>query len=207
MSMCSLLLRCWKRVFAMTSVFSWPKSVFLCPASFCTPRPNLLVTPGVSWLPTFAFQSPIMQSTSFLGVGIYVYQLERLKQSYVFECITRIFKKSSEAVCFKSADEETCLFILWFFFLNCIESMLLCMLKRLHGGVMLLGKYFYKAVNFGIRLFCIVCDWELQYIAFGSWSFISWASFCLARWKVTFYLICILMIASGHGKSNIHKHL
>ena len=33
----------------------WPK-YSLCPASFYTPRPNLPVTPGVSWLPTFAFQ-------------------------------------------------------------------------------------------------------------------------------------------------------
>ena len=40
----------------------------LCPASFCIPKPNLPVTPGVSWLPTFAFQSPIMKRTSFLGV-------------------------------------------------------------------------------------------------------------------------------------------
>ena len=39
----------------------------LCPASFHIPRPNLPVTPGVSWLPTFAFQSPIMKRTSFLG--------------------------------------------------------------------------------------------------------------------------------------------
>ena len=37
----------------------------LCPASFCTPRPNLRVTPGVSWLPTFASQSLIMKSKSF----------------------------------------------------------------------------------------------------------------------------------------------
>ena len=37
-------------------------SVSLCLASFCTPRP---VTPGVSWLPTFAFQSPKMKRTSF----------------------------------------------------------------------------------------------------------------------------------------------
>ena len=43
----------------MTSAFSWQNSISLCPASFCTPRPNLSVTPGVSWLPTFAFQSPI----------------------------------------------------------------------------------------------------------------------------------------------------
>ena len=46
--------------------FSWQNSVSLCPASFCTPRPNLLVIPGVSWLPTFAFQSPIMKRTFLL---------------------------------------------------------------------------------------------------------------------------------------------
>ena len=48
---------CWKSVFAMTSAFSWQSSISLCPASFCTPRPNLPVTPGFSWLPTFVFQS------------------------------------------------------------------------------------------------------------------------------------------------------
>ena len=53
----------------MTSAFSWQISISLCPASFCTPRPNLPVTPGISWLPTFAFQSPIMKRTSFLGVS------------------------------------------------------------------------------------------------------------------------------------------
>ena len=41
----------------------------LCPASFCTPRPNLPVTPGIFWLPTFTFQSPMMKRTSFLGVS------------------------------------------------------------------------------------------------------------------------------------------
>ena len=50
----------------MTSVFSWQNSVSLCPASFFTPRPNLSVTPGISWLPTFAFQSPVIKRTSFL---------------------------------------------------------------------------------------------------------------------------------------------
>jgi len=53
----------------MTSVFSWQNSISLCPASFCTPRPNLPVTPGVSWLPTFAFQSLIMKRKSFLVVS------------------------------------------------------------------------------------------------------------------------------------------
>ena len=32
----------------MTSAFSWRNSVRLCPASFCTPRPNLPVTPGIT---------------------------------------------------------------------------------------------------------------------------------------------------------------
>ena len=52
----------------------WPvhflgKTLLVCPASFCTPRPNLPVTLGVSWLPTFAFESPRMKRTSFLGVS------------------------------------------------------------------------------------------------------------------------------------------
>ena len=38
------LLCCWKRVFAMTSAFSWHNSVSLCPASFCTPRCLLIQT-------------------------------------------------------------------------------------------------------------------------------------------------------------------
>ena len=50
-------------------VFSWQSSVTLCPASFCTPRPNLPVTRSISWLPTFAFQSYVMKRTSFVGVG------------------------------------------------------------------------------------------------------------------------------------------
>ena len=65
----SLLLSCCKRVFAMTSVFSWQNSLSLCPASFCTPRPDLPVTIDVSWLPTFAFQFPIMKRTSILDVS------------------------------------------------------------------------------------------------------------------------------------------
>ena len=37
-----------------------------CSASFCTPTPNLPVTPGITWLPTFAFQPAMMKRTSFL---------------------------------------------------------------------------------------------------------------------------------------------
>ena len=55
----------WKRVFAMTSVFSWQNFISLWPASFCTPRQNLAVPPGISWLPTFAFQYHIMKRISF----------------------------------------------------------------------------------------------------------------------------------------------
>ena len=67
--MWSLLLCCWKRVLAMTSEFSWQNSVSLCPASFRTPRPNLPVTLGISWLSTSAFQSPMLKRTSFFGVS------------------------------------------------------------------------------------------------------------------------------------------
>ena len=65
----SLLLCCWKRVFAVTSVFSWQNSISLCCASFCTPRPDVPVILGVSWLLNFAFQSPIKKRTSFLSVS------------------------------------------------------------------------------------------------------------------------------------------
>ena len=53
----------------MTSAFSWKNSISLCPASFCTRRTNLPVTPGVYWLHTFAFQSSIMKRKSFLVVN------------------------------------------------------------------------------------------------------------------------------------------
>ena len=33
------------------------KLYYLCPASFCTPRPNLPITPGVSWFPTLLYLS------------------------------------------------------------------------------------------------------------------------------------------------------
>ena len=53
----------------MTSVFSWQNTITLRPGSFCTPKPILSVTPGLSWLPTFAFQSPVMKRISLGGVS------------------------------------------------------------------------------------------------------------------------------------------
>ena len=54
-----------KRVFAMPSVFFWQIFASLWPAWFYTPRPKLPVTPGISLLPTLAFQLPIVKRTSF----------------------------------------------------------------------------------------------------------------------------------------------
>ena len=69
MSICRVISWVVGRVFAMTSAISWQNSASLCPASVCTPRPNLPVTPGISWIPTFAFQFPMMKWTSYpLGV-------------------------------------------------------------------------------------------------------------------------------------------
>ena len=54
-----------ERVFAITIVFSWPNSVSLHPSSFCIPRLFLPVILCISWLPTFAFQSPMIKRTFF----------------------------------------------------------------------------------------------------------------------------------------------
>ena len=57
------------RVRSMYRCLLWPflqNSVSLCPVSVCTPRPNLPITPGISWLPTFAFQYPMMKGHLFL---------------------------------------------------------------------------------------------------------------------------------------------
>ena len=76
----SHLLYCWKRVFAMASILSWQNSVSLCSTSFWTPRPYLPVILGMSWLPNFAFQSPMMNKTSFFGVPEGVVGLHRAGQ-------------------------------------------------------------------------------------------------------------------------------
>ena len=52
----------------MTSAFSWQNPVGLCPASFCTPRPNLPVIPGIFCLSNFAFHSPVMKRTPIEAV-------------------------------------------------------------------------------------------------------------------------------------------
>ena len=62
----SHLLCCWKRVFVMISLFSWQNSVNLCPASFWTPRPNLPVILGISWLPYFPQRERDTSSFDFL---------------------------------------------------------------------------------------------------------------------------------------------
>ena len=69
----NLLLCCWTKMFDLTSVFSWQISGSLHPASFCTIRTNLPVTPGISWLPIFAFQSSMWLSNIPLCVCIYIY--------------------------------------------------------------------------------------------------------------------------------------
>ena len=73
-------------MFAMTSVFSWQNSLSLCPASFCTPRPNLPVTPGISLFPS-AFQAPIVKSFFFFLVLIleHLAGLHRTIQLHLFQ--------------------------------------------------------------------------------------------------------------------------
>ena len=65
----SSLLCCWKRVFTVTSGFSRQNSVQLCSASFCTPRSNLPVTPGISWLFTLHSSSLWWKGHFFMSVN------------------------------------------------------------------------------------------------------------------------------------------
>ena len=55
----------------MTHAFFWQNSASLCPAfHFFTPRPNFPVMTGISSLPAFAFQSPMVKRTSFLVLDL-----------------------------------------------------------------------------------------------------------------------------------------
>ena len=67
MSMCRSISWVVEKVYLLWPVCSLDQTLSLSPASFCSPRPviNLLVILGTSWLPTFAFQSPLMKMTFF----------------------------------------------------------------------------------------------------------------------------------------------
>ena len=70
MAMCRVFLLCyWKSVFSMTIIFSRQNSVRLCPTSFCIPRPNLPVTPDISWLPSLGIPIPYDEKDIFFGVS------------------------------------------------------------------------------------------------------------------------------------------
>ena len=97
----------------MTSAFSWQNSISLCPASFCTPRPNLPVTPGVSWVPTFAFQSCIMKGTSFLGVLKGLVDLHRTIQLKLSALLVINYKLKREKVYFYSPSFSLLLLRMW----------------------------------------------------------------------------------------------
>ena len=115
MSMCRVISCYWKRVFAMTSVFSWQNSVSLCPASLCTPRPNSPVTPGISWLPTFAFQFPMMKRTSFFDVHLHrTVQLQLLWHYWLAHRLGLLWYCM---VCLGNEQRSTCRF--W----DCIQAL------------------------------------------------------------------------------------
>ena len=135
----SLLLCCWKRVFGMKSVFSWQNSISLCPVSFCTPRPNLPVTPGISWLAIFAFQSPIMKRTSFLGV-----------RSRRFVGLHRTIKLQLFSITGRGIDLDYC-DIEWF----ALETEIILSLLRLHLNTVFWTLWFtMMAIPFLLRDSC-----------------------------------------------------
>ena len=82
MSMCRVISCVVGRGYLLWPVCSLGKTLNLCPASFCSPRPNLPVIPGISCLPTFAFQSSMMTRTSYFGVNHLV-----MSMCKVFSCV------------------------------------------------------------------------------------------------------------------------
>ena len=88
MAMCRVFSCVVGRGCLLCSAFSWQNSISLCPASFRIARSNLPITPGVSWLPTFAFQSPIMKRTSFFWVFVLkgLVGLHRTVQLQLLQC-------------------------------------------------------------------------------------------------------------------------
>ena len=56
------------------------------PASFCISKSNLPVTPGITWLPTFAFHFTKTKRTSFMGVSSRRSYIERF--NFTFFSIT-----------------------------------------------------------------------------------------------------------------------
>ena len=65
MSMCRVFSCVVGRGCLLWAVCSLGKTLLAFALLILYPRPDLPVTPGVSWFPTFAFQSPIMKRTSF----------------------------------------------------------------------------------------------------------------------------------------------
>ena len=69
----------------MTCMFSWQDSVNLCPASFCIPRPNLPVTPGVSG--ENEEEIPLIQGKEqrlhFAGADVKTYHTSKVRETQV----------------------------------------------------------------------------------------------------------------------------
>ena len=87
------------------SVLPWEKSVSLCPASFCTPKPNLRIIADISWLPRFAFQSPWWKRHLFLVlvlgslVGLHrIIQLQLLQHYWLVHSLVAQMVKRLPAV-------------------------------------------------------------------------------------------------------------
>ena len=81
------ILYCWKKVFAMTSTFSWQNAISLCPASFRIPRPNLPVPPGVFLTSYFCIPVPYNENNIFFGLVLKgLVQFSSVARSYPTLC-------------------------------------------------------------------------------------------------------------------------
>ena len=97
MSMCRVFFCVDERGCLLWPVYSLGKTFSLCPATFCSPGPNLPVTPTVSWLPTFAFQSPMMKMS--LKFYYFIFKILLLKYNCFMILSVSAVQQSESAIC------------------------------------------------------------------------------------------------------------
>ena len=150
MSMCGVFfLCCWKKVFAMTSAFSWQNSISLFPASFHTPRPNLPVTPAVSSL-SFAHTvrdhlRPGFLFFIFFGLSFLICGFFPIAKVTLVSSMLRSFSHIYHFVLFMSLAAKNIInliSVLTIWWCSCVESSLVLLERERYDQCILLAELY-----------------------------------------------------------------
>ena len=129
----------------MTSAFSWKNSISLCPASFCTPRPDFPVTPGVFLTSYFCIPVTYNEKDSFWVLVLKaLVGLHRTIQLQLLQLFTAL-----DLAYITSHIQNWVLFLLWLH--PFILSGAICPLI----SSSILGTYRARELSFSILSFCL----------------------------------------------------